>query len=362
MKFLDVIKHIALICLLYDKHKGKHRIQTKREVILKNLLIVFFSVALMGLQANTAKAEKILRLTLQLPATHHLGINVQSFADEVNQKTNGELKVEIYPSAQLYKDKEVPQAVASGAVEMGVASLTRFVGTIPAVDLFYVPFLFSSEDAIKKAVAKDSPVRGPLDAAIAQTGARVLWWQAYGGAVFLSNDLDLRSPADLKGKKVRVFSKTLGSLVEAAGGAPTSISGSEQFLAYQRGTVDVGITGVTAVKQRKLYQVMNTLTATSNMIDIEFIVLINEKVWNDLTPEQQEVVSAAAARVEKELRDEMSKLEADAFAFVSDKMKVIELTEAEMSQWRKLAEPVVEEYVKTAGELGQQLVDAARKM
>jgi len=312
--------------------------------------------------SGNAKAEKVLRLTLQLPAKHHLGINVQSFADEVNEKSKGELKVEIYPSAQLYKDKEVPQAVASGAIEMGVAALTRFVGTIPAVDLFYVPFLFSSEEAIKKAVAKDSPVRGPIDAAIAKTGARVLWWQAYGGAVFLSNDFEIRHPEDLHGKKVRVFSKILGSLVEAAGGAPTSISGSEQFLAYQRGTVDVGITGVTAVQERKLYQVMNTLTATSNMVDVEFVVLINDKVWNDLTPEQQTIVSTAASRVEKELRDKMSKLESDAFAFVQDKMNVIKLGDAEMTEWQKLAEPVVQDYIKNAGELGQQLVDEARKM
>lgn len=329
---------------------------------MKKLLLGFLSVVLLGLFAQAASAERVLRLTLQLPATHHLGVNVQSFADEVNKNTNGELKIEIYPSAQLYKDKEVPQAVSSGAVEMGVASLTGFVGTIPAVDLFYVPFLFANEDAVKKAVAKGSPVRGPIDEAVLQTGARILWWQAYGGAVFLSNDFALNSPDDLKGKKVRVFSKTLGALVEAAGGAPTSISGSEQFLAYQRGTVDVGITGVTAVEQRKLYEVMNTLTATKSMVDIEFIVLINEKVWQELSDTHRQVIETAAARVEKELRDQMSQLEADAFAFSKDKMKVVELNDAEMKKWQELAEPVVQEYVKNAGPLGQQLVDAARKL
>ncbi len=309
-----------------------------------------------------AHAEKVLRLTLQLPATHHLGLNVQSFADEVNKNSNGEIKVEVYPSAQLYKDKEVPQAVASGAVEMGVAALTRFVGTIPAVDLFYVPFLFADEDAVKNAVAKGSPVRQPIDDAVLKTGARILWWQAYGGAVFLSNDFDIRSPADLKGKKVRVFSKTLGALVEAAGGAATSISGSEQFLAYQRGTVDVGITGVTAVQKRKLYQVMNTLTATKSMVDIEFVVLINEKIWQELTDDQRQIIETAAARVEKELRDKMSQLEADAFAFVQDKLKVVNLSDEEMNAWQELAAPVVNEYIKNAGPLGAQLVEAAKKM
>jgi len=311
---------------------------------------------------QSAHAEKVLRLTLQLPATHHLGLNVQSFADEVNKNTNGDIKVEVYPSAQLYKDKEVPQAVASGAVEMGVAALTRFVGTIPAVDLFYVPFLFADDDAVKNAVAKGSPVRQPIDDAVLQTGARILWWQAYGGAVFLSNDFEIRSPADLEGKKVRVFSKTLGALVEAAGGAATSISGSEQFLAYQRGTVDVGITGVTAVQKRKLYQVMNTLTATKSMVDIEFVVLINEKVWQELTDEQRSIIETAAIRVEKELRDKMSQLEADAFAFVQDKLKVVNLSDEEMKAWKELASPVVNEYVKNAGPLGAQLVEAAKKM
>jgi len=328
---------------------------------MKKITLLFFAVSLCFSVQNVC-AEKVLRLTLQLPATHHLGVNVQSFADEVNKNTNGEIKVEIYPSAQLYKDKEVPQAVSSGAVEMGVAALTRFVGTIPAVDLFYVPFLFADEEAVKNAVAKGSPVRGPIDDAVLKTGARILWWQAYGGAVFLSNDFALNSPDDLKGKKVRVFSKTLGALVEAAGGAATSISGSEQFLAYQRGTVDVGITGVTAVQKRKLYQVMNTLTATKSMVDIEFVVLINDKVWQELSDQQRQIMETAAARVEKELRDKMSQLEADAFAFVKDKMTVVELTDAEMKDWQKLAEPVVEEYVKNAGSLGQQLVDAARKL
>lgn len=318
--------------------------------------------ALTILYTQTALAEKVLRLTLQLPATHHLGQNVQSFADEVNKKTNGEIKVEIYPSAQLYKDKEVPQAVASGAVEMGVAALTRFVGTIPAVDLFYVPFLFADEEAVKKAVAKKSPVRQPIDDAVLKTGARILWWQAYGGAVFLSDDLELRTPADIEGKKVRVFSKTLGALVEAAGGAPTSISGSEQFLAYQRGTVDVGITGVTAVQKRKLYQVMNTLTATKSMVDIEFVVLINDNVWQDLSDEHKKVIDSAAARVENELREKMSQLEADAFDFVQDKMNVVYLTDAELKKWQELAEPVVDEYIKNAGPLGRQLVEAAQKL
>ena len=144
------------------------------------------------------------------------------------------------------------------------------------------------------------------------------------------------------------------------GGAPTSISGSEQFLAYQRGTVDVGLTGVTAVKSRKLFQVMDNLTATESMVDIEFIVIINEKAWQELTEEQKGIMGAAAQKVEKELRDEMAALEAEAFDFVKDKIKVVKLTDDQLAQWQQLSDPVIEAFVKSAGPLGQQVVDAAR--
>ena len=68
-------------------------------------------------------AETTLRISLQLPLKHHLGQNLLQFKEQVETASKGDLKIEIYPSAQLYKDKEVPSAVASGAIEMRVASL-----------------------------------------------------------------------------------------------------------------------------------------------------------------------------------------------------------------------------------------------
>jgi C4-dicarboxylate-binding protein DctP len=95
------------------------------------------AILAVGLIALPAAAETILRITLQLPIKSHLGVNLEAFEKEVEARSNGEIQVEIYPAAQLYKDSEVPQAVSSGAIEMGVASITQFAGTIPAVDIFY---------------------------------------------------------------------------------------------------------------------------------------------------------------------------------------------------------------------------------
>jgi len=309
--------------------------------------------------AANAAAETTLRISLQLPLKSHLGQNLLLFKEEVETASQGDISVEIFDSAQLFKDKEVPQAVGSGQIEMGVASLTRYVGEIPAVDIFYQPFMFNSEDLVRKATAKGSPIRGPIDEAILGTGARVLWWQAYGGAIMLSNGGPVRTPADIEGKKVRVFGKTLGEFIQAVGGNPTLISGSEQYLAYQRGTVDVGMTGVSGVKSRSLWDVMDTITVT-NHADIEFVVVVNEDFWQGLSEEERTIVSAAADKADKAVRDKVAQIEADAFAAAEQQgMKVYQLSEEEISAWKAGAAPVLDKYRADSGDLGAQLLEAA---
>ena len=316
----------------------------------------------MTLSASAFAADVTMRISLQLPMKSHLGQNLALFKDEVESKSGGDIVVEIYDSAQLYKDKEVPAAVGSGAIEAGVASLTRYVGDIPAVDIFYQPFLFDTEEKVRKAVAKGSAIRGPIDEAIKGTGSTVLWWQAYGGAIMLSKGGPISNPDDMKGKKVRVFGKTRGQVGEATGGAPTLISGSEQYLAYQRGTVDVGMTGVSGVKSRKLYEVMDTITVT-NHADIEFIVVVNSDWWAGLTDGQRKIISDAAGVAETSVRNKMSEIEAGAYEVAkANGMKVVVPSAADIAAFKAASGSVYDAYKAKAGELGAQLLEAASNM
>lgn len=326
--------------------------------MFKNLKPLCAVLALSVVPTFASAADLTLRITLQTSLKSNLGQNLTLFESLLEESSGGSIDVQIYDSAQLYRDKEVPEAVSSGQIEMGVASLTRYVGEIPAVDVFYMPFLLNSEDKIRKATAQDSPVRGPLDAAILETGARVLWWQAYGSVILLSNGEPMATPAAVESKKVRVFGKTLGSWIQAVGGAPTLISGSEQFLAYQRGTVDVGMTGVAGVQSRKLWEVMDTITVTNNA-DIEFIVLVNEEFWQGLTDEQRALISDAAQKSEVAIRDKVGETEAEAYRQAEENgMNVYKLSDEEVAAWKAASEPVVAEWLKSAPKMGQQILDA----
>ncbi len=309
--------------------------------------------------AIVAQAQTTIRVTLQLPITHSLGQNWLAFKKIIEKESGGDLKLELFPSAQLYKDKQVPEAVGSGAIEAGSAFLGRFAGSVPAVEIVNLPFFFRDEAQLRAAAANGSPMRNILDAAVVkETGAKVLWWQAFGRNVYLNKGKPIRVPADLKGKKVRTYGKVLGWTVEALGGAPTLMSGSKQFLAYQQGAVDVGMTGASAVKSRKLYEVMDNMTLSYDSA-IEFVAVMNNDFFNSLSKKNQDIITKAAAIVEKQLRDQVYGGEAAVVKEVSDKINVVRLTKEERAKWVAATKSVIDKFAAERGEVAVQAIKAA---
>ena len=307
------------------------------------------------------QAETVIRVTLQLPETHSLGQNWMAFKDIIEEKSGGELTVQMFPSAQLFKDKEVPGAVGSGAIEAGSAFLGRFTGAVPAVDVVNLPFIFRDEAHLRSSVATGSPMRDILDdAVVKETGAKVLWWQAFGRNVYLSNGTAVRTPKDLENKKVRTYGKVLGWTVEALGGAPTLMSGSKQFLAYQQGAVDVGMTGASAVKSRKLHEVMDHMTLSYDSA-IEFVAVMNNDFFENLSPEHQQIVLDAASEVEQQLRDAIYAEEDGIVDEMRSQMTVVELSPEERQQWVEATASVADRFVDDAGDTAARVLSAISK-
>ncbi len=325
---------------------------------LKNIAL---SVLLASGLSLAAHAATTIRVTLQLPITHSLGQNWLEFKKIVEEKSNGDLKVVIFPSAQLYKDKQVPGAVGSGAIEAGSAFLGRFTGSVPAVDIVSLPFFFKNDKELSAVVSNGSKTRAILDKAILkETGDKILWWQAFGHNVYLTNGNPIRVPGDLKGKKVRTYGKILSWTVEALGGVPVIMSGSKQFLAYQQGAVDVGMTGLSAVKSRKLYEVMKNMTLSFDNV-IEFVAIMNNKFFNSLSKKNQKIIMDAASIVEKHLRQQVYSSEDKIAEYLTHKMNVVKLTPAERAKWVEATKPVIDRYKKSVGPMADEVLNAAKE-
>lgn len=328
-----------------------------------NKVVSVAAVVSAGLMMSTdVLAERTLRLSLQVSAKHPVGANIVYFKEQVEKASNGELKLEIYDSAQLYKGSEIPQAVGSGAIDMGLVLISEYAGTIPAVGLFSVAFMFPTYEVLAKAADPSSPVRQEIDELIRQTGTRVMWWQDYGPVQLLSKGEAVTEPSQMKGKKVRVLGKPSGDFIKALGGVPVKIGGSEQFLAYQRGTVDIGMTGTTAIESRKLYEVMDAVTIT-NHAQTEFLIVMNDKLWDSMSDQEKKWMGQAALAAEMKMRAETKEKNLASEKFIADKtdMKVVNLTPAQLTAWQEAAAPAINEYIKSAGPAGQRLVDEVRK-
>ena len=326
---------------------------------MRNKVLAVTAAIALAASSLSAAAETI-RVTLQLPETHSLGQNWKDFAKIVEEKSGGELKVQLFPSAQLFKDKEVPGAVGSGAVEAGSAFIGRFAGSVPAVDVVAIPFIFADEAHIRAAVAPGSELRKTIDTAVLkETNNKILWWQAFGRNIYLNNGSAITVPADIKDKKVRTYGKVHGWTVQALGGAPTLMSGSKQFLAYQQGAVDVGMTGASAVKSRKLFEVMDHMTLTFDST-IEFVAVINKDFYDGLSDEKKAIIDAAAKEVEQKLRDEIYAQEATNVEEMKSKMTVVELTADQRKEWVAATAGVVERFVEETGEIGKAAVAAVK--
>ncbi len=323
--------------------------------------VLSLTVALLAAFTITAaQAETTIRVTLQLPETNVLAKNWLVFKKEVETASGGEIKVQIFASAQLFEDKQVPKAVGSGAIEAGSTFIGQFTGAVPAVEVINVPFLFDTEAKLRKATAAGSVIRNILDATILkETGAKVLWWQAYGRNIYLSKNAPIRVPNDLKDKKVRTYGKILGWTVRALGGTPTLMSGSKQFLAYQQGAVDVGMTGSATIESRKLYEVMKHATLSHDSA-IEFVAVINNKFFEGLPKAQQDIIMAAAAKAEQQLRNDVYADESRSIDAVRSKIDIIELNATERSQWRQATKGVGDRFAKEYGAVAAEVIKAAR--
>jgi C4-dicarboxylate-binding protein DctP len=321
-------------------------------------------LACLVLASSGAGAEPTkLRVTLQLPITNHLGVNLMQFKAEVEKRSAGTISIEIFDNSRLYRDDQALEAVASGAIEMGSVGISQFVKKVPALDVFGQPFLFNFEALVRAATDPDGEVRKLLDKAVLDgTGVRVLWLQSYGSSVFLSKGRDARTPAGIRDQKVRVWADNVAKFTRYCGGVPLLISASKQYQAVKDGTVDMLMTGITSVESRELWRVLDTITRTEHAA-LEFVVVINERGWRSIGDGHRAIITAAARKVERELRQEMADVEAKAYAFARAKgMKVHDLTPNEVAEWRACSADIMAEYMNDAGETARRLMEAYGKL
>lgn len=323
---------------------------------MRLLCLAFLSLLL---PTGGAGAQQIkLKANLQTPLSTTYGISMTRFKEEVEKRSKSTLVIEIFDKAQLFRDEQVVGAVTSGAVDIGTTATQQFAYGIPALAIIDVPFVFNFRALVEATATPGSEIRKLIDDAILdQLGVRVLWWQPLGDSVFYSKGR--RDAADverLRDQRVAVPSRSLEEFVARCGGLPTVLSAQKIADAMADGTLDMALASLAAYHTLNISKAADTITYTAHA-PLEFLLIINEKTWQSLSPSHRAILTEAARNVERETREGLPKYEAKLLQAASDKgVKLQRLTPDQVAEWRACSADLVADYMDKNGELARRLM------
>jgi tripartite ATP-independent transporter DctP family solute receptor len=323
------------------------------------MLVVALAAILLSFPA-VAETYKM-RLTHQMPETHHLAVDAKYFKSLVEEKTGGKVEVEIYPAAQAFKPKEIINAVATGAIESGVTTNFEWAGVLPVMDVFIVPFLVTELPVIEKAMSGE--VGAMLFKKMETKGVVPLMWMLQTRTnIYTSNNAPVILPNDFKGKKMRGTSKIMNLGSEALGTSTMAISGPEVYTALQRGTIDIGLTGIDAALTRHYYEVQKYGTVSNNFTVIH-PVFVNPKFWSSLPADTQKIIKDCAMTVQKRSIEDSEKEKDAAIEELKKKMIIHVQTPEEAKIWKQVMQkPTLDYFLEKTGPDGKELVDLIQKI
>src|SRR5437867_589818 len=270
-----------------------------------------------------------------------------------------DLEVQIYPGASLFKPNEQWNALVNGQLDISSFPLDYASGKERAFGATLMPGLVRNHE--RAARLNDSKFMKTIRSKIEKDGVIVLSDAWLAGAVASKKNC-IRTPADIKGLKIRSAGPTFAAMWQAAGASIVSIPSNEVYNALQTGVAEATDTSSGSFVSFRLYEQVKCITAPGDNA-LWFMyepVLMSKKSFDRLDKKQQEVLLAAGKKAQdyfakeaKGLDDEMVKV------FKDHKVEVVTLTPAEYDQWVKVAQQSsYEEFAKDVPD-GKQLIDDA---
>lgn len=285
------------------------------------------------------------------------GKAADKFKALLEQKTAGKMKVEVYPSSQLYGDKEELEQAQAGNVQIIAPSITKLVGLNPKIQYVDLPFLFPDNKAVYK--FWESEANKKLMNSFDKFSLKGLAMWPNGFKQFTDNKRPLLVPEDFKGLKFRTQAgKVLEAQFKGLGAGSATIAFGETYAALQQGTVDGQENTFNNIDTQKYQEVQKYLSVT-NHGRLDYIVLINNTFFNGLAPDLQKAVlesMAEATKFEIEQAELLDKASLENLK-KGGKMQITELTPAQLGVFQKLMEPL---YAEFESMISKEVIDAAK--
>lgn len=316
-----------------------------RKKIISVLISTLFATA-----ATQAMAATTLKLSHNHNREHAVHKVMMDMAKEVRKQTDGEVRIRIYPDAQLGNQRESMELMQNGALDMVKSNAAELEAFAPAYSAFNLPYLF--RDKAHYYQIQDGEIGREILNSTKDKGFVGVTYYDAGSRSFYANK-PIQTPADLKGMKIRVQpSPTAISMIKALGGSPTPLAYGELYTALQQGVVDAAENNIPSFSLSRHSEVAKYFSFDEHTM-VPDVLVISNKSLEKLTPEQQGILMQAAAESSEAMKVLWAKAE------VKEKKRAekqgVKFVEADKAAFAKAVEPIYQQLKTDNPELSQMV-------
>jgi tripartite ATP-independent transporter DctP family solute receptor len=337
-----------------------------KPIVDRKLVIVASLCALIA--AGISSAQDIKERNIKFPIVNNLdhpqGLGAKKFAELVEQKSNGKIKVKVHPGGTLGGEQQVASSMQGGVVEVSMMAPAQLVGMIKEFVVLDFPFAFANEREA------DFVLDGPLGKKLLDMmTAKNLVGLAYieqGYRSIINSKRPIEKLEDVQGLKIRTIQNPLYiDMLTALGANAVPMPFPEVYTALETKTVDGQENPYATVEASKFYEVQKFFSDTRHIYNPQ-LLMVSKKFWDTLSADEKKILQEAANETRDYQRKTAREMTAKSREFVIKQgMKVNELSPQEIARMRDKVKPVVDKYAAQVGEpLVKEMyaeIDKARK-
>jgi TRAP-type transport system periplasmic protein len=275
---------------------------------VKCILLAGLAIGL-GLWAGSAEAQIKMKFAHFVDEGHPGHLAAKMFVEAVEKRTNGQIKIDIFPNNQLGSPPEQAEQVRMGATDMGLPTQGQFDKWIKAMGAVMLPFAYDDYDHVHRTV--DGPAFQWFSQLAEKEGFILLSNWEYGFRNLTNNKRPINTPEDVKGLKIRVPPEMqIGAAFQALGAQTTVIAFPELYMALKQGVADGEDNPVSVIYFMKFYEVQKYVALTRHIYN-NMIHTVSGKTWAKLTPEQKVIFQEESKRAGAFMRQQIVSQEED---------------------------------------------------
>jgi tripartite ATP-independent transporter DctP family solute receptor len=315
--------------------------------LLASALIV--SAALLSGEANAQISERTLRWAQQNSLEHPQGQGAKKFAEVVEQKSGGKIKVRVFPSGQLGGDLPNISALQGGTLDLMVLNAGLLSSNVKDFAVFDLPFLFNTPEEAD--TVADGPVGKKMFDKLQEKGLVGLGYFDLGFRNVTNSKRPISKLEDFGGIKLRVLQSPLFiDLFNTLGANTVAMPFPEVYTALEQKVIDGQENPFTVIRDSKFSEVQPYLSITRHVYNPQSVIM-SKKTWDKLSADEKKIVQEAADEAEAYQRKLSREQAAKALEDLTKAgMKVNEIAPQEMARIRDKVKPVIDKYAKEVGE------------